>query len=136
MLRIGKGKPGICVSQGDSHHPGRPFYSSNDFVWVGLNDWIDIKSFQEFNMKADFSDPLSLIIAKPIWESTLKYLIDKAGGYQLWQRNFISRDLETFVRHMILLGEPNQFVRWSWFDANVKYYFYIAIAWFKNINRG
>ena len=135
MIRLGKGKPGVCIAEGDSHHPGPPLYYANDFFWVDLIDYGKIMEFQDFDMNPKFDGVLGEQLLKPNWERQLKYLISVAGGHQIWQRNYYTRHLNCMVRHAIILGEKGQFTQWSWFDAHVKYHFYRMIAWFRNRSR-
>jgi hypothetical protein len=104
-------------------------YTTNDFFYMSLMEYVEKREFDTFNMKPDLSkEQVEEILKKTRngeeftpWENPWAYemnrLIKKAHG-QVWQFNAVSKDLDGYVRQVVCLGE-NKMRRWSWFDAFV-----------------
>ena len=130
MIRVGYQKPTLTfvAAHNDMSHFTPSHYTTNDYFYMGLMDYMEKKQFDSFDMKriaieeeALKSGDLGAILASAMGTlagQEMKRLIDKAHG-QLWQFNAVSSDLTGYVRQVVALGE-NQLTTWTWFDANVK----------------
>jgi len=146
VIRVGKLKPKLIFSPAcnDMGHFYPSEYNVSEYFWMELYDFVEKNHFGSFNMNPNLSkeqmedmlarytrrvknpnavendiDETALRLINP-WEYQLRYWIKKAGGSMLWQFNAVNKDTTDYVRQIVVLGESS-LVRWTWFDAHVKY---------------
>jgi hypothetical protein len=129
MVRISGQKPRLLrgVGRWNEELPSPVFYV-NDFGWVGLEKWKEIDYFQTPN------EPgwMSLVIPRECLEEMMKRKMSLPYGKPttVWEFDAVARDFKGRIRFVAFFEtERPCLVRWTWWDANVKYWVLRAIAW-------
>ena len=114
-------------------------FDVNDWFYMDLNDYIAKLEFANFDMNPNLPPEevknISEIVksGKEVDFITSPYyyrmnqLIKDAGGYQVWQFNAINKNLDGYVRQIVVLGGKGLH-RVSWFDRKIKYSVYKYIV--------
>lgn len=129
MLRVGIGKPHLSQATGRwGEDLPRPVFYVNDFGWVGLEKWKSINYYQ-----SKIRNPL-IELVPDLLEKTLRDKLGLSKQGAVWEFNALARNMEDQIRFVAMFevnDECLKLVRWTWWDANVKYWALRAVAWIR-----
>lgn len=158
MIRVGIGKPRLTFVPGhnDMSHYFPSHWEVNDYFYMSLDDYMQKRAFDKFDMNPKDLDPKdvqgmvekvnsgkkidhveAMLNPAMAYAYRMQQMIDMNPNKSLlWAFNAINKNLDGWVRQVVVLGE-NRLARWTWHDAYVKLPYLKAKARMLNyLNRG